>query len=113
MKRTQLSLFPVVLLVLGYTPIAALAQTQQVKGVKPGVLYAIPLNKEGTYCHLRFPAIRGRSFGSAKPELKPPTTKTSSISTARATMTHWGRKKSNGNQRCGRNVSSRIEQSHI
>ena len=75
MKRTQLSLFPVVLLVLGYTPIAALAQTQQVKGVKPGVLYAIPLNKEGTYCHLRFPAIRGRSFGSAKPELKRPTTK--------------------------------------
>jgi len=32
MKRTQLSLFPVVLLVLGYTPIAALAQTQQSEG---------------------------------------------------------------------------------
>ncbi len=76
MKRAQLSLSLVVFLgVLGYTPIAALAQTQQVKGVKPGVLYAVPLNKEGTYCHLRFPAIRGRSFGSAKPELKPPTTK--------------------------------------
>jgi hypothetical protein len=76
MKRTQLSLSLVVFLgVLGFTPITALAQTQQVKGVKPGVLYAIPLNKQGTYCHLRFPAIKGRSFGSGKPELKPATTK--------------------------------------
>lgn len=76
MKRAQLSLSLLVLSgVLGYAPIAALAQTQQVKGVKPGVLYAIPLNKQGTYCHLRFPAIKGSSFGTDKPQLKPATTK--------------------------------------
>ena len=75
MKRIQLSLSLLLLLgVVGYTPIAALAQTQQVKGVKPGVIAAMPLNKEGTFCHLRFPAIAGRSFGSANPQLKPPTT---------------------------------------
>src|SRR5215467_8946525 len=74
MKPTQLSL-PLLVLsgVLGYTPITALAQMQQVKGVKPGVIAAMPLNKECTYCHLRFPAIQGRTFGSDKPQLKPPT----------------------------------------
>ena len=75
MKRTRLSL-PLLVLsgVLGYAPITALAQMQQVKGVKSGVLYAIPLNKEGTFCHLRFPAIQGRTFASDNPQLKPPTT---------------------------------------
>jgi hypothetical protein len=90
MKHIQLSLSLLLLLlgVVGYTPIAALAQTQQVKGVKPGVIAAMPLNKEGTFCHLRFPAIAGRSFGSANPQLKPLLRETSSITTARATMTH-------------------------
>ena len=74
MKRSQLSLSLVVLLgVIGYASIAA-SQAQQVKGVKPGVIAAMPLNKEGTYCHLRFPAIQGRTFGSPKPQLKPATT---------------------------------------
>ena len=74
MKRIQLFLSLLLLLgVVGYAPIAASAQAQ-VKGVKPGVIAAMPLNKEGTYCHLRFPAIQGRTFGSPKPQLKPATT---------------------------------------
>jgi hypothetical protein len=78
MKRTQLSLSLLFLLgVVGYTPIAALAQAPQVapqvKGVKPGVIAAMPLNRAGTYCHLRFPAIRGRTLGTDKPRLKPAT----------------------------------------
>jgi len=74
MKRIQLSLSLLLWLgVVGYAPIAALAQAQ-VKGVKPGVIAAMPLNKEATYCHLRFPAIQGRTFGSPKPQLKPATT---------------------------------------
>jgi hypothetical protein len=76
MKRIQLSLSLVVFLgVLGYRPIATLAQMQQVKGVKPGVIAAMPLNKEGTYCHLRFPAIQGRTFATPNPQLKPATTR--------------------------------------
>jgi len=75
MKRTQLYLSLLLLLaVLGYTPIAAPAQAPQVKGVKPGVIAAMPLNKEGAFCHLRFPAIQGRTLGTDKPQLKPATT---------------------------------------
>ena len=75
MKRTQLYLSLLLLLgVLGYTSIAASAQAPQVKGVKPGVIAAMPLNKEGTFCHLRFPAIQGRTLGADKPQLKPATT---------------------------------------
>jgi hypothetical protein len=74
MKRTQLYLSLLFLGVLGYTPIAASAQAPQVKGVKPGVIAAMPLNKEGTFCHLRFPAIQGRTLGTDKPQLKPATT---------------------------------------
>jgi hypothetical protein len=74
MKRTQLFLSLVVLLgVLGYMPIAASAQAK-VKGVKPGVIAAMPLNKEGTFCHLRFPAVVTRTLGTDKPQLKPATT---------------------------------------
>ena len=61
--------------VLGYIPIAASGQAQapgphQPKGVKPGVIGAVALNKEGSYCHLRFPAIRPSTLTSAKPTLK-------------------------------------------
>ena len=76
MKRIQLSLSMMLLAgVMCYTPIAALAQSpHQPKGVKPGVLGAVALNKEGTYCHLRFPAIRPSTITTAKPTLKPATT---------------------------------------
>jgi hypothetical protein len=75
MKRIQLCL-PLLLLagVMGYTPVAAFAQAPQVKGVKSGVIAAMPLNKAGTVCHLRFPAIRGKTLGTDKPRLKPATT---------------------------------------
>jgi len=74
MKRTQSYLSLLLLLgVLGYMPIAASAQAPKVKGVKPGVI-AMPLNKEGSFCHLRFPAIQGRTLGTDKPQLKPATT---------------------------------------
>ena len=46
----------------------------QPKGVKPGVIGAIALNRQATFCHLRFPAIRQSTLNSAKPELKPATT---------------------------------------
>ena len=74
MKRIQLFLSLLLLLgVIGYASIAAPAEAQ-VKGVKPGVIAAMPLNKEGTFCHLRFPAIQGRTLGTDKPQLKPATT---------------------------------------
>jgi len=76
MKRIQLCLSLVVFLgVLGYTPIAALAQMQQQKmpkGVKPGVIAAMELGNNTNFCHLRFPAIKGSSFGSGKLVLKSP-----------------------------------------
>jgi hypothetical protein len=62
--------------VMGYTPIAVSAEApNQPKGVKPGVIGAVALNRDGTYCHLRFPAIQGRTLGTDKPRLKPATTK--------------------------------------
>ena len=78
MKRIQLSLCLLLLAaVMGYTPIATAASApgpHQPKGVKPGVLGAVALNRDGTYCHLRFPAMRPSTLGSPKPELKPATT---------------------------------------
>jgi hypothetical protein len=75
MKRIQLSLSLLLLAgVMGYTPLAIAASAQdphKPKGVKPGVIGAVALNKEGTYCHLRFPAIRPSTLASAKPQLKP------------------------------------------
>jgi len=81
MKRIQVSLSQLLLAgVMGYTPIAIAAAASapapnQPKGVKPGVIGAVALNREGTYCHLRFPAIRPSTLTSAKPTLKPATTK--------------------------------------
>ena len=77
MKRIQLSLCLLLLAaVMGYTPIAMAASApgpHQPKGLKPGVLSAAALNRDGTYCHLRFPAMRPSTLGSPKPELKPAT----------------------------------------
>lgn len=46
------------------------AQVSGAQGVKPGVVSATPLNRAGTYCHLRFPAIQPSSLDTDKPELK-------------------------------------------
>jgi hypothetical protein len=40
------------------------------KGIKPGVISAVALNKEGTYCHLKFPAIDENTLSSKTPKLK-------------------------------------------
>ena len=78
MKRAQLFLSVLLAGAIGYIPIAASGQApsdpHKPKGVKPGVLSAAALNKEGTYCHLRFPAMRPSTLTSAKPTLKPATT---------------------------------------
>jgi hypothetical protein len=78
MKRNQLSMSLLLLAgVMGYSPIAIAASApaaHQPKGVKPGVIGAVALNREGSYCHLRFPAIRPSTLTSAKPQLKPATT---------------------------------------
>jgi hypothetical protein len=57
--------------ILAYSIGAMSAQAVKPKGVKPGVIEATALNKEGTYCHLKFPAIDPTTFTSAKPSLKP------------------------------------------
>jgi hypothetical protein len=77
MKHVQLYLSLLLLGgVMGYAPTAALAQApNQPKGVKPGVIGAVALNRQGSYCHLRFPAIRPTTITSAKPTLKPATAK--------------------------------------
>ena len=76
MKHVQLCLSLLLLAgVMGYTPIAVSAEApNKPKGVKPGVIGAVALNRDGTYCHLRFPAIQGRTLGTDKPRLKPATT---------------------------------------
>jgi hypothetical protein len=77
MKRIQLSMSLLLLAgVMGYTPIAIAASApgpHQPKGLKPGILSAVALNRDGSYCHLRFPAIIARTLGD-KPQLKPATT---------------------------------------
>ncbi len=78
MKRVQIYLS--VLLVTGAMAYASIAIPASApgpivpKGVKPGVIGAIALTRSGTFCHLRFPAIRLKSLDSGKPELKSPTT---------------------------------------
>jgi len=73
MKRIQLSILFLLLAVLvGYGPVAVLAQqvpAAKVEGVKPGVVQATSLNKAGTYCHLKFPAIDPKTLSSATPTL--------------------------------------------
>ncbi len=62
---------------LGYGPAAALAQkvpAAKVEGVKAGVIEATALNKAGTFCHLKFPAIDPQTLSSSNPKLKPAST---------------------------------------
>lgn len=55
-----------------YAPNVMSAQQAEVKpkGVKPGVISALALNKEGTYCNLKFPAIEVNTLSSKTPKLK-------------------------------------------
>ena len=72
MKCIRLSILSLVLgAVVVYSPVAVSAQAQKVKGVKPGVIEATALNKAGTYCHLKFPAIESSTLDSKTPKLKP------------------------------------------
>jgi hypothetical protein len=106
MKRIQLCLLLVG--VMGYTPIAiaaaASAQSNQPKGVKPGVIGAVALNREGTYCHLRFPAIRPSTLTSAKPQLKPATAKDIIDYYDPCDHDQWARRKSRTKKRWRQNV---------
>ena len=52
-------------------PVESADSANMPKGVKPGVIGAVALNRAGTYCHLRFPAIRVSTLDSKKPQLKP------------------------------------------
>ena len=54
---------------LAYSTGAMSADAPKPKGVKPGVTVVAVLNKAGTYCHLKFPAISRSTLSSAKPEL--------------------------------------------
>ena len=74
MKCIRLSILSLVLgAVVVYSPVAVLAQAPKitVKGVKPDVIEATALNKAGTYCHLKFPAIESSTLDSKTPKLKP------------------------------------------
>ncbi len=74
MKRIQLSmLFLLLGVLLGYSPVAVLAQqvpAAKVKGVKAGVIEATALNQAATYCHLKFPAIEPHTLAGTTPTLK-------------------------------------------
>jgi hypothetical protein len=56
---------------LGYSVAAMSAEAAKPQGVKPGVITAVALNRSGTYCHLRFPAIKEQTLGTKNPQLKP------------------------------------------
>ena len=71
-KMQHVRLFLALLLVAGmlaYSTGAMSAEAPKPKGVKPGVTVVAVLNKAGTYCHLKFPAISRSTLSSAKPEL--------------------------------------------
>jgi hypothetical protein len=70
MKQLKLILAVATALLLGYALNNVSAQVSGVKGVKPGVISAVPMNKAGTYCHLKFPAIQPNTLSSDKPLLK-------------------------------------------
>jgi hypothetical protein len=69
MKHIKLVLSLVLAGMLGFSTAAMSAERAPVKGVKPGVISAVALNKAGTYCHLKFPAIEPGTLSSAKPRL--------------------------------------------
>ena len=57
--------------VLALSTAALSAQTVAPKvKARPGVTVVAVLNRAGTYCHLKFPAIRPETLGSAKPQLQ-------------------------------------------
>ena len=59
--------------VLGLGPAALSAEIKLKPGVlKPGVISHVVLNNAGTYCHLRFPAMKAETLASAKPQLQDP-----------------------------------------
>jgi hypothetical protein len=62
--------------VLGYTITPLSAQEVPIKPgvVKKGVISAVAANRAGTFCHLKFPAIKPETLASAKPELQDPKT---------------------------------------
>ncbi len=75
MKRIRLVLaFLLLAGTVGWVAGSASAQAQGItpQGVKPGVLEATALNRSGTYCHLKFPAIVPATLNSDKPQLKDP-----------------------------------------
>ncbi len=73
MKRIGLSsLFLLLAVLVGYSPVAVFAQQMPTpKGVKAGVIEATALNRDGTYCHLKFPAIDRKTLASPTPALLP------------------------------------------
>jgi hypothetical protein len=74
MKHVQVCLSLVLLAgVMGHTSTTLAQAPHQPKGVKSGVIGAVALNRDGTFCHLRFPAIRGRTLGTDQPRLRPAT----------------------------------------
>jgi hypothetical protein len=71
MKRLQLFLLFLLLgAVTGYGSVAMSAEGPKVKGVKAGVIEATAINKAGTYCHMRFPAIDPKTLASKTPKLQ-------------------------------------------
>jgi hypothetical protein len=72
MKHITLVLSLLLAGMLGFSTAAMSAERAPVKGVKPGVISAVALNKSGNYCHLKFPAIEPATLSSAKPRLKDP-----------------------------------------
>ncbi len=78
MRRARLSILVLLLAgLVGYAPAAVWAQqvpAAKIKGVKPGVIEATALNKAGSFCHLKFPAIDPQTLSSSNPQLKPAST---------------------------------------
>jgi len=71
MKQFRLFLSLLLLVgIAGYSSAAMSAEAAKPKGVKPGVISAVALNKAATYCHLTFPAIKSETLGSDKPQLQ-------------------------------------------
>jgi hypothetical protein len=49
--------------------------------------------KDGSYCHMKFPAIVEETFGTTQPVLKMRATVTSSTSTERVVTIRWAKMK--------------------
>jgi hypothetical protein len=53
-----------------YSSVSISGEAPKVKGVKAGVIEAVPLNRSQTYCHLRFPAIDPKTLATKTPKLQ-------------------------------------------